>query len=46
MENIFLMNSLGNFIVNGLYKIVINQILQSLNIYYRSELDLVPKRDR
>nr|YP_010428085.1 RNA polymerase beta subunit [Gyrinops vidalii]USN93487.1 RNA polymerase beta subunit [Gyrinops vidalii] len=37
--NIPLMNSLGTFIVNGLYRIVINQILQSPGIYYRSELD-------
>nr|YP_010464139.1 RNA polymerase beta subunit [Valerianella locusta]UUL71490.1 RNA polymerase beta subunit [Valerianella locusta] len=37
--NIPLMNSLGAFIVNGLYRIVINQILQSPGIYYRSELD-------
>ncbi|CAL5181065.1 unnamed protein product [Lathyrus oleraceus] len=29
----------GNFIVNGIYRIVINQILQSPGIYYRSELD-------
>nr|YP_009994458.1 RNA polymerase beta subunit [Cuscuta approximata]QNP08537.1 RNA polymerase beta subunit [Cuscuta approximata] len=34
-----LMNSLGSFIVNGIYRIVINQILQSPGIYYRSELD-------
>nr|AKZ31221.1 RNA polymerase beta subunit [Scaevola porocarya] len=37
--NIPLMSSLGTFIVNGLYRIVINQILQSPGIYYRSELD-------
>nr|AKT94705.1 RNA polymerase beta subunit [Brunonia australis] len=37
--NIPLMNSMGTFIVNGLYRIVINQILQSPGIYYRSELD-------
>ncbi|KAI5654431.1 hypothetical protein M9H77_31618 [Catharanthus roseus] len=37
--NIPLMNSLGTFIVYGIYRIVINQILQSLGIYYRSELD-------
>nr|YP_009427814.1 RNA polymerase beta subunit [Circaeaster agrestis]ASV47690.1 RNA polymerase beta subunit [Circaeaster agrestis]QKI32449.1 RNA polymerase beta subunit [Circaeaster agrestis]QKI32619.1 RNA polymerase beta subunit [Circaeaster agrestis]QKI32789.1 RNA polymerase beta subunit [Circaeaster agrestis]QKI32874.1 RNA polymerase beta subunit [Circaeaster agrestis] len=37
--NIPLMNSLGYFIVNGIYRIVINQILQSPGIYYRSELD-------
>nr|UIS24076.1 RNA polymerase beta subunit [Myosurus minimus] len=34
-----LMNSLGSFIVNGIYRIVINQIVQSPGIYYRSELD-------
>uniref|UniRef100_UPI0030E0F882 RNA polymerase beta subunit n=1 Tax=Petrorhagia saxifraga TaxID=46121 RepID=UPI0030E0F882 len=34
-----LMNSLGTFIVNGIYRIVINQILQSPGIYYRSDLD-------
>ncbi|KAG8504032.1 hypothetical protein CXB51_002333 [Gossypium anomalum] len=32
------MNSLGTSIVNGIYRIVINQILQSPDIYYRSEL--------
>nr|YP_009729894.1 RpoB [Caldesia parnassifolia]QHW08230.1 RpoB [Caldesia parnassifolia]UDZ61118.1 RNA polymerase beta subunit [Caldesia parnassifolia]UDZ61119.1 RNA polymerase beta subunit [Caldesia parnassifolia]UDZ61120.1 RNA polymerase beta subunit [Caldesia parnassifolia]UDZ61121.1 RNA polymerase beta subunit [Caldesia parnassifolia] len=37
--NIPLMNSLGTFLVNGIYRIVINQILQSPGIYYRSELD-------
>nr|YP_009695811.1 RpoB [Hydrostachys imbricata]QEJ82546.1 RpoB [Hydrostachys imbricata] len=37
--NIPLMNSLGIFIVNGIYRIVINQVLQSPGIYYRSELD-------
>nr|YP_010544698.1 RNA polymerase beta subunit [Plantago lanceolata]QWL17287.1 RNA polymerase beta subunit [Plantago lanceolata]UYG22681.1 RNA polymerase beta subunit [Plantago lanceolata] len=37
--NIPLMNSLGTFIINGIYRIVINQILQSPGIYYRSELD-------
>nr|YP_009092675.1 RNA polymerase beta subunit [Eustrephus latifolius]AIR12511.1 RNA polymerase beta subunit [Eustrephus latifolius] len=36
--NIPLMNSLGASIVNGIYRIVINQILQSPGIYYRSEL--------
>lgn len=30
---------LGTSIVNGIYRIVINQILQSPGIYYRSELD-------
>nr|YP_010829373.1 RNA polymerase beta subunit [Silene alexandrae]WFF48072.1 RNA polymerase beta subunit [Silene alexandrae] len=39
LGNIPLMNSLGAFIVNGIYRIVINQILQSPGIYYRSELD-------
>ncbi|KAI7753925.1 LOW QUALITY PROTEIN: hypothetical protein M8C21_033124 [Ambrosia artemisiifolia] len=34
-----LMTSLGAFIVNGIYRIVINQILQSPGIYYRSELN-------
>ncbi|KAG8496529.1 hypothetical protein CXB51_007626 [Gossypium anomalum] len=33
------MNSLGTSIVNGIYRILINQILQSPSIYYRSELD-------
>ena len=37
--NIPLMNSLGTFLVNGIYRIVINQLLQSPGIYYRSELD-------
>nr|YP_009340497.1 RNA polymerase beta subunit [Porterella carnosula]APQ40070.1 RNA polymerase beta subunit [Porterella carnosula] len=36
--NIPIMNSMGTFIVNGIYRIVINQILQSPGIYYRSEL--------
>nr|YP_010287035.1 RNA polymerase beta subunit [Hydrocharis chevalieri]UKT61151.1 RNA polymerase beta subunit [Hydrocharis chevalieri] len=39
MGNIPLMSSLGTFIVNGIYRIVINQILQSPGIYYGSELD-------
>nr|YP_010286786.1 RNA polymerase beta subunit [Hydrocharis dubia]UKT60900.1 RNA polymerase beta subunit [Hydrocharis dubia] len=39
MGNIPLMSSLGTFIVNGIHRIVINQILQSPGIYYRSELD-------
>ncbi|CAH9120465.1 unnamed protein product [Cuscuta europaea] len=39
LGSIPLMNSLGSFIVNGIYRIVINQILQSPGIYYRSELD-------
>ena len=33
------MNSLGTSIVNGLYRIVIRQILQSPGIYYLSELN-------
>nr|KJB28425.1 hypothetical protein B456_005G047300 [Gossypium raimondii] len=33
------MNSLGTFIVNRIYRIVINKILQSPGIYYRSELE-------
>nr|QXI89134.1 RNA polymerase beta subunit [Gentiana aristata] len=37
--NIPLMSSLGTFIVNGIDRIVINQIVQSPGIYYRSELD-------
>nr|ATL62760.1 RNA polymerase beta subunit [Lasianthus sp. Kainulaninen et al. 17] len=37
--NIPLMNSSGTFLVNGIYRILINQILQSPGIYYRSELD-------
>nr|UDZ61133.1 RNA polymerase beta subunit [Limnocharis flava] len=34
-----LMNPVGAFIVNGIYRIVINQILQSPGIYYSLELD-------
>nr|YP_003934336.1 RNA polymerase beta subunit [Monsonia speciosa]ACH47358.1 RNA polymerase beta subunit [Monsonia speciosa]ADJ66471.1 RNA polymerase beta subunit [Monsonia speciosa] len=37
--NIPLMNSLGTFLINGIYRMVVNQILQSPGIYYRSELD-------
>nr|YP_009300108.1 RNA polymerase beta subunit [Pelargonium transvaalense]AJC00023.1 RNA polymerase beta subunit [Pelargonium transvaalense]AKF43110.1 RNA polymerase beta subunit [Pelargonium transvaalense] len=37
--NLPLMNSLGTFIVNGIYRVVINQILQSPGIYFRSALD-------
>nr|AXN55096.1 RpoB [Coilochilus neocaledonicum] len=37
--NIPIMNSFGTSIVNGIYRIVINQILQSPGIYYRSELE-------
>ena len=39
LGNIPLMNSLGTSIVNGIYRIVINQILQSPGIYYRTGLD-------
>ncbi|KAM6570984.1 hypothetical protein CsatA_015064 [Cannabis sativa] len=39
IENIPLMNSMETSVVNGIYRIVINQILQSPGIYYRSELD-------
>nr|YP_009166683.1 RNA polymerase beta subunit [Tanaecium tetragonolobum]ALB78251.1 RNA polymerase beta subunit [Tanaecium tetragonolobum] len=39
LGSIPLMNSLGTSIVNGIYRIVINQILQSPGIYYQSELD-------
>nr|QXO02989.1 RNA polymerase beta subunit [Cyclopogon comosus] len=39
LGNIPIMNSFGTFIVNGIYRIVINQILQSPGIYYRSELE-------
>nr|QIB72603.1 RNA polymerase beta subunit [Cyperus glomeratus]QIB72696.1 RNA polymerase beta subunit [Cyperus difformis]QIT06788.1 RNA polymerase beta subunit [Cyperus fuscus] len=37
--NIPIMSSQGTFIINGTYRTVINQILQSPGIYYRSELD-------
>nr|ATG24602.1 RNA polymerase beta subunit [Lobelia fervens subsp. fervens] len=37
--NIPLMNSMGTFIVNGIYRVVINQIVQSPGIYYQSDLD-------
>nr|YP_009678622.1 RNA polymerase beta subunit [Parnassia trinervis]YP_010456280.1 RNA polymerase beta subunit [Parnassia filchneri]QDI95266.1 RNA polymerase beta subunit [Parnassia trinervis]QXT43459.1 RNA polymerase beta subunit [Parnassia trinervis]UUA65753.1 RNA polymerase beta subunit [Parnassia trinervis]UUA65843.1 RNA polymerase beta subunit [Parnassia trinervis]UUA66653.1 RNA polymerase beta subunit [Parnassia filchneri] len=37
--NIPIMTSLGTSIINGIYRIVINQILQSPGIYYRSESD-------
>jgi DNA-directed RNA polymerase subunit beta len=33
------MNSHGTFVVNGIYRIVVNQILISLGIYYHSKLD-------
>nr|ATG24873.1 RNA polymerase beta subunit [Lobelia heterophylla subsp. heterophylla] len=39
LGNIPLMNSLGTSIVNGIYRIVVNQIVQSPGIYYRSELN-------
>jgi DNA-directed RNA polymerase subunit beta len=39
LENIPLMNSHGTFVVNGIYRIMVNQILISPDIYYRSELD-------
>ena len=39
LGNIPLMNSHGTFVVNGIYRIVVNQILISPGIYYRSELD-------
>nr|YP_010291616.1 RNA polymerase beta subunit [Scleria parvula]ULQ67623.1 RNA polymerase beta subunit [Scleria parvula] len=34
-----IMSSQGTFIINGIYRTVINQILQSPGIYYRSKLD-------
>nr|YP_010692399.1 RNA polymerase beta subunit [Juncus validus]UZM11361.1 RNA polymerase beta subunit [Juncus validus] len=37
--NMPIMSSLGTFIINGIYRTVINQILQSPGIYYRSKLD-------
>ena len=37
--NIPLMNSLRTSTVNGLYRVVIRQILRSPGIYYLSELD-------
>nr|YP_009915508.1 RNA polymerase beta subunit [Cyperus rotundus]YP_010290681.1 RNA polymerase beta subunit [Cyperus glomeratus]YP_010292604.1 RNA polymerase beta subunit [Cyperus michelianus]QNA49736.1 RNA polymerase beta subunit [Cyperus rotundus]QOE56850.1 RNA polymerase beta subunit [Cyperus rotundus]ULQ64710.1 RNA polymerase beta subunit [Cyperus glomeratus]ULQ64796.1 RNA polymerase beta subunit [Cyperus michelianus] len=37
--NIPLMTSQGTFIINGIYRTVINQILQNPGIYYRSRLD-------
>jgi DNA-directed RNA polymerase beta subunit len=39
MGSITIMNSLATFITNGIYLIVMNQILLSLGIYYCSELD-------
>nr|QBE88839.1 RNA polymerase beta subunit [Pharnaceum aurantium] len=37
--NIPIMNCQGAFLVNGIYRILINQILQSPGIYYRSKRD-------
>ncbi len=34
-----LMNSQGTFVVNGVARVIINQILRSPGIYYNSELD-------
>ena len=39
LGNIPLMNSHGTFVVNGIYRIVVNQILISPGIHYRLELD-------
>nr|QWW92091.1 RNA polymerase beta subunit [Spruceanthus planifolius] len=39
LGSIPLMNSQGTFIVNGVARVVINQILRSPGIYYNSELD-------
>nr|YP_009667632.1 RNA polymerase beta subunit [Cololejeunea lanciloba]QCW58408.1 RNA polymerase beta subunit [Cololejeunea lanciloba] len=39
LGSIPLMNSQGTFIVNGIARVVINQILRSPGIYYNSELD-------
>jgi DNA-directed RNA polymerase subunit beta len=39
LGNIPLMNSHGMFVVNGIYIIMVNQILISPGIYYHSELD-------
>lgn len=33
------MNSQGTFVVNGVARVIINQILRSPGIYYNSELD-------
>jgi DNA-directed RNA polymerase subunit beta len=33
------MNSQGTFVVNGVARVIINQILRSPSIYYNSELD-------
>ncbi|KAG6540767.1 hypothetical protein Mapa_017906 [Marchantia paleacea] len=39
LGSIPLMNSQGTFIVNGVARVIINQILRSPGIYYNSELD-------
>nr|YP_010704937.1 RNA polymerase beta subunit [Porella grandiloba]WCQ78473.1 RNA polymerase beta subunit [Porella grandiloba] len=39
LGSIPLMNSQGTFVVNGVARVVINQILRSPGIYYNSELD-------
>nr|YP_009862941.1 RNA polymerase beta subunit [Anthoceros punctatus]YP_009863031.1 RNA polymerase beta subunit [Anthoceros agrestis]QKD76397.1 RNA polymerase beta subunit [Anthoceros punctatus]QKD76487.1 RNA polymerase beta subunit [Anthoceros agrestis] len=39
LGSIPLMNSQGTFVVNGVARVIINQILRSLGIYYNSELD-------
>nr|YP_009667958.1 RNA polymerase beta subunit [Jubula hutchinsiae]QCW58734.1 RNA polymerase beta subunit [Jubula hutchinsiae] len=39
LGNIPLMNSQGTFVVNGVARVVINQILRSPGIFYNSELD-------
>jgi DNA-directed RNA polymerase subunit beta len=33
------MNSHGTFVVNGVVRVIINQILRSLGIYYNSKPD-------
>nr|YP_009668539.1 RNA polymerase beta subunit [Haplomitrium blumei]QCW59315.1 RNA polymerase beta subunit [Haplomitrium blumei] len=39
LGSIPLMNSRGTFVVNGVARVIINQILRSPGIYYNSELD-------
>jgi DNA-directed RNA polymerase subunit beta len=39
LGSIPLMNSQGTFVVNGVSRVIINQILRSPGIYYNSELD-------
>lgn len=39
LGSIPLMNSQGTFVVNGVARVIINQILRSPGIYYNSELD-------